>query len=104
VRSSHERVDGGGYPDGMSGDDIPVGARIVFACNAYHAMVSGRPYAGAVTIAEACAELRRCAGSQFDIVVIEALCEVLADGGTPRILPRAVEAVSPRGSGAPPPL
>jgi diguanylate cyclase (GGDEF)-like protein len=104
VRSSHERVDGGGYPDGLSGDDIPVGARIVFACDAYHAMVSGRPYAVAVTIAEACAELRRCAGSQFDATVIEALCGALAGGGAPRILPRAVEAVSPRGSGAPPPL
>ena len=88
VRSSHERIDGGGYPDGLSGNDIPVGARIVFACDAYHAMVSGRPYADAVTIAEASAELRRCAGSQFDATVVEALCDVLDGGGAPRIIPR----------------
>ena len=90
VRSSHERIDGAGYPDGLSGNDIPVGARIVFACDAYHAMVSGRPYAAAVTIAQASAELRRCAGSQFDATVVEALCDVLAGGAAPRIIPRAV--------------
>jgi two-component system cell cycle response regulator len=90
VRASHERIDGGGYPDGLSGNDIPVGARIVFACDAYHAMVSGRPYADAITIADAGAELRRCAGSQFDATVVEALCDVLAGGGGPQIVPRAV--------------
>jgi putative nucleotidyltransferase with HDIG domain len=78
VRSSHERVDGGGYPDGLAGNDIPLGARIVFACDAYSAMVSGRPYAGPVAAAAAMAELRRCGGSQFDATVVEALCGVLA--------------------------
>jgi diguanylate cyclase (GGDEF)-like protein len=101
VRSSHERIDGGGYPDGLSGNDIPVGARVVFACDAYHAMVSGRPYADAITIAKAGAELRRCAGSQFDATVVEALCDVLAGVGGPQIAPRAV--ASQRGSGALPP-
>jgi two-component system cell cycle response regulator len=92
VRSSHERVDGGGYPDRLSGNDIPVGARVVFACDAYHAMVSGRPYADALTIADAVAELRRCAGSQFDATVVEALCDVLAAGGGPRIVLRTFDA------------
>jgi diguanylate cyclase (GGDEF)-like protein len=78
VRSSHERVDGGGYPDGLSGDEIPLGARVVFACDSYVTMLTERSHAGRRTEAEAVAELRRCAGSQFDGAVVEALCAVLA--------------------------
>jgi HD-GYP domain-containing protein (c-di-GMP phosphodiesterase class II) len=92
VRSSHERVDGGGYPDGLSGSDIPLGARIVFACDAFHAMVSDRPYAASRTVAEASAELRRCAGSQFDVAVVAAICDVLSSGDGPQLARPAADA------------
>lgn len=77
VRSSHERWDGAGYPDGLAGVSIPLGARIIAACDSYDAMVSDRPYQEARTAEEAIAELRRHAGSQFDPDVIQALCEHL---------------------------
>jgi two-component system, cell cycle response regulator len=77
VRSSHERFDGDGYPDGLAGDEIPLGARIVAVCDAYDAMVSGRPYRRALTPDAALEELRRCAGSQFDPVVVEAFAGTL---------------------------
>jgi two-component system, cell cycle response regulator len=73
VRSSHERWDGLGYPDGLAGEAIPLGARIVCACDAYDAMRTDRPYRASVSEAEALAELRRCAGTQFDPAVVEAL-------------------------------
>ena len=79
VRSSHERVDGGGYPDGLRGDEIPLGARIVFVCDSYVAMRSERPYAPAASQADAVAEIRRCAGSQFDPAVAQALCTVVTE-------------------------
>ncbi|MEY2442073.1 MAG: hypothetical protein QOJ46_1499, partial [bacterium] len=72
VRSSHERWDGGGYPDGLSGDAIPLGARIVAVCDAFDAMTTDRTYRSAVAPQEALAELRRCAGAQFDPGVVEA--------------------------------
>ncbi len=72
VRSSHERWDGSGYPDALVGDAIPIGARIVAVCDSYDAMVSSRPYSGAASADEAMAELRRCAGAQFDPAVVEA--------------------------------
>ena len=76
VRSSHERYDGGGYPDGHAGDEIPLGARVVFVCDAYHAMTSERPYGRRLSHQEALAELRRCAGKQFDPAVIETFCRI----------------------------
>ncbi len=79
VRSSHERTDGRGYPEGLVGDAIPLGARIVFACDAYVSMVADRAHAAAVAPPAARAELRRCAGTQFDPAVVQALCEVLAE-------------------------
>jgi two-component system cell cycle response regulator len=75
VRSSHERWDGLGYPDGLRRTESPIGARIIAACDAYHAMCSAQPYRSALRDDEAVAELHRCAGTQFDPAVVEALCE-----------------------------
>jgi two-component system cell cycle response regulator len=72
VRSSHERWDGTGYPDGLAADAIPLGARIVAVADAFAAMTAQRPYRPARSAGEAMAELRDCAGSQFDAVVVEA--------------------------------
>jgi putative nucleotidyltransferase with HDIG domain len=77
VRSAHERWDGNGYPDGLAGEAIPLGARIVCVCDAFHAMTSDRPYGKARSVEEAAAELRRCAGTQFDPRVVDALLETL---------------------------
>jgi putative nucleotidyltransferase with HDIG domain len=73
VRSAHERWDGGGYPDGLAGAQIPLGARIIGCCDAYNAMITERPYSPAMPVADAVAELRRCSGTQFDPVVVDAL-------------------------------
>jgi HD domain len=78
VRSSHERFDGTGYPDRLAGEGIPIGARIIFACDAFDAMTSDRAYARAKTQTEALAELERCAGTQFDPTAVAALAAVLA--------------------------
>jgi diguanylate cyclase (GGDEF)-like protein/putative nucleotidyltransferase with HDIG domain len=81
VRSAHERWDGRGYPDGLAGEDIPLGARIVCACDAFHAMTSDRPYSKARSVEAAAAEMRRCSGTQFDPRVVEALLEDLGSNG-----------------------
>ena len=78
VRSSHERWDGAGYPDRRAGNEIPLGARIIAACDTYEAIVADRPYRAAATPAEARAELRRVAGSQLDPRVVDALLAELA--------------------------
>jgi two-component system, cell cycle response regulator len=72
VRSSHERWDGKGYPDGTAGDEIPRGARIVAVCDAYSAMVQERPYQPGLSVWEAVEEIVRCAGTNFDPDVVEA--------------------------------
>jgi diguanylate cyclase (GGDEF)-like protein len=79
VRSSHEHFDGNGYPDGLRGDEIPLGSRIVSVCDAYDAMTSDRPYQGPMAHEDAVAELRRCSGSQFDPVVVDAFCRAGID-------------------------
>jgi diguanylate cyclase (GGDEF)-like protein len=79
VRSSHERVDGGGYPDGLKGADIPLGARIIAVCDAYDAMITSRPYSKAMPVNVALAELQRCAGLQFDPEVVEVFCAALTE-------------------------
>jgi two-component system, cell cycle response regulator len=83
VRSTHENWDGSGYPDKLAGEAIPLAARIVFACDAYSAMTSDRPYCAARTPDDAVEELRRCSGKQFDPQVVELLCAVLADEAEP---------------------
>ncbi len=82
VRSSHEAWDGGGYPDGLAGEEIALGARIIAVCDAFDAMTCARPYARARTVPEALAELRRCAGTQFDPGVVAAFEAVLAERAT----------------------
>jgi diguanylate cyclase (GGDEF)-like protein len=79
VRSTHERLDGSGYPDGLAGDQIPLGARIIAVCDAFTAMTSLRPYAPRRTVPEAIAELRQCAGSQFDPTVVDAFSELIVE-------------------------
>jgi HD-GYP domain-containing protein (c-di-GMP phosphodiesterase class II) len=76
VRSCHEHYDGGGYPDRLAGEDIPLVARIVCACDAFSAMTTDRSYRKARTSAEALAEMQRCAGTQFDPQVVAALVNV----------------------------
>jgi diguanylate cyclase (GGDEF)-like protein len=78
VRSSHERWDGSGYPDRLSGSEIPLGARVVAVCDAFDAMTSQRPYRASVSETDAIEELRRCAGTQFDPIVVDAFCNVIA--------------------------
>jgi diguanylate cyclase (GGDEF)-like protein len=73
VRASHESWDGSGYPDGLAGEAIPFGARIIAACDAYDAMVTDRPYRSGMSPQAAMEELRRCAGTQFDPGVVDAL-------------------------------
>jgi two-component system, cell cycle response regulator len=77
VRSSHERWDGGGYPDGLAGEAIPLGSRIVNACDAFDAMLSRRAYKSPMTPEQALAEVDACAGSHFDPLVASALRRVV---------------------------
>ncbi len=77
IRSSHERWDGSGYPDGLAGDGIPLAARIILVCDAYDAMTSERPYSPGRDPESALKELRGCAGSQFDPRVVEVLEKVV---------------------------
>jgi HD-GYP domain-containing protein (c-di-GMP phosphodiesterase class II) len=80
VRSCHERWDGRGYPDGLAGEQVPIAARIVFACDAYNAMTTDRPYRGAMPREAAVAELEANAGSQFDPRIVTALTKVVSQG------------------------
>jgi diguanylate cyclase (GGDEF)-like protein len=83
VLHHHERFNGGGYPHGLRGGEIPIGARIVAVADAYHAMVHERPYSGALSHEEAIAELVANAGTQFDPKVVDVFCTVYADGVPP---------------------
>ena len=77
VLGHHERVDGLGYPQGLAGAAIPIGARIIAVADAYEAMTSDRPYRRARNPEDAAEELRACAGSQFDAEVVEAFLRAL---------------------------
>jgi len=90
VRSCHEHYDGRGYPDGISGDDIPLESRIILVCDAFHAMTTDRPYRKALSVEEACHRLREAVGTQFDPTVVEVFLalrgEVWAPPATPERL------------------
>ncbi len=77
VRSSHEKWDGTGYPDGLEGDAIPVESAIVACCDAFNAMTTDRSYRAAMSLDEAMDELRRNAGAQFSPAVVDALIDIL---------------------------
>jgi diguanylate cyclase (GGDEF)-like protein len=81
VRSSHERWDGDGYPDGLAGEQIPLGARIVAVCDAFDAMTSDRPYRSRVSADDAVAEIEACSGTQFDPRVVDAFLRVVEARG-----------------------
>jgi HD-GYP domain-containing protein (c-di-GMP phosphodiesterase class II) len=80
VRAHHERWDGGGYPDGLAGEAIPLEARIITCCDSWSAMRTDRPYRGAMSYEAAAAEMLLNSGSQFDPAVVEVLLPVV--GGT----------------------
>jgi diguanylate cyclase (GGDEF)-like protein len=80
IRHHHERLDGGGYPAALAGDEIPFEARIIFVADSFEAMTSDRPYRAGMPIADALAELRRCAGTQFDPQVVAALAGLVESG------------------------
>jgi response regulator RpfG family c-di-GMP phosphodiesterase len=79
IRADHERWDGKGYPDGLSGEEIPLASRIVFACDAWDAMNSDRPYRRALDVERKIEELKKGAGTQFDPYVVSVLVEALKD-------------------------
>jgi HD-GYP domain-containing protein (c-di-GMP phosphodiesterase class II) len=79
----HEHWDGGGYPDGLRGEQIPLAARIVMACDAYEAITSHRPYDPRRSPETAAEELREGAGTQFDPRVVAAFLQVLRERGMP---------------------
>jgi two-component system, cell cycle response regulator len=83
VRSSAERYDGSGYPDGLAGEAIPLGSRVIAVVVAYAALTAQRPYRPALSPGEALAELRRCSGTQFDPGVVEALGQDLVEEAAP---------------------
>ncbi|MGI8728075.1 MAG: HD-GYP domain-containing protein [Solirubrobacterales bacterium] len=78
VRHDHERWDGHGYPDGLGGQQIPLGARIIFVVDSYHAMTSDRPYRKSIGEKEAIQELRRHSGTQFDPAVVSAFLAIVS--------------------------
>jgi HD-GYP domain-containing protein (c-di-GMP phosphodiesterase class II) len=92
VRHHHESINGSGYPDGLAGEEIPVGARILAVADAYDAMTSPRPYKPARSREEAVTELRRCSGTQFDTDAVEALVRALEKQGGPIIATTALRA------------
>jgi diguanylate cyclase (GGDEF)-like protein len=83
VRSCHEHYDGRGYPDGISGDEIPLESRIILVCDAFHAMTTDRPYRKRLPVEEACRRLRESVGTQFDPIVVEVFLALRGDLWSP---------------------
>ncbi|HDH01020.1 MAG TPA: HD-GYP domain-containing protein, partial [Nitrospirae bacterium] len=81
IRHHHERIDGRGYPEGLKGEDIPIGARILHVADSYDSMTSDRPYRPAPSREYAVSEFKKYSGIQFDRKVVEAFLKVLKDGG-----------------------
>ncbi len=87
VRSCHEHYDGKGYPDGISGDEIPLEARIILVCDAFHAMTTDRPYRKRLSVEEACRRLREAVGTQFDPTVVEVFLALRGEIWSPSAAP-----------------
>ena len=85
VRSSHERFDGTGYPDGLAGEAIPLASRIVCVCDAFETLTSSNPYGERRGATAALNEIRRSAGTHFDPAVVEALAGVVAGRGAAKL-------------------
>jgi HD-GYP domain-containing protein (c-di-GMP phosphodiesterase class II) len=97
VRHHHERFDGCGYPDGLPGEDIPLGSRIILVIDAFDAMTTDRPYRQAMPIADAAKELVRCSGSQFDPRMVRAFLLILCGLGHSRPLVLTRPGAGPEG-------
>lgn len=93
IRHHHERWDGTGYPDRLQGEAIPFEARIIAVCDAVEAMASDRPYSRARTLPEIVTEVKRCAGTQFDPVIVEALVHIIEQEGASLIINSARKVV-----------
>jgi HD-GYP domain-containing protein (c-di-GMP phosphodiesterase class II) len=89
IRHEHERWDGAGYPDGLVADEIPLPSRIVLVCDAFHAMITDRPYRKSIGLVEAREEMIRHAGTQFDPDVVEALLTIIDEQRVPESVGRA---------------
>jgi len=98
VRSSHERWDGGGYPDGLGGPAIPLGSRVIAVCDAFHAMIEDRVYRKALSVEGAVAEIERCSGTQFDPACAAALVAVVREAGSGRVARGGVVRIAKRPS------
>src|SRR3954447_3138877 len=85
IGSHHEWVDGGGYPNGLKRDQIPLESRIILVADAFEAMTSDRPYSDGIPVEDALVELRGCAGSQFDPRVVDALVDLVERGELPML-------------------
>jgi len=97
----HERYDGKGYPDGLKGEEIPLGARILAVADSFEAMMSDRPYRSALDLHEAIAEIKDNSGTQFDPAIVQVFVETLSEEETPVSVPPA-EAETPGEVEAPP--
>jgi HD-GYP domain-containing protein (c-di-GMP phosphodiesterase class II) len=80
IRSHHERPDGTGYPDGLSGEEIPLLVSILTVADAYDAMVTDRPYRKALSPEEALKEIQACANAQYNLKVVQVLVSILKRG------------------------